>query len=120
MTVNIPKDLLIWAIPILLLGFIIGTGLLKRVKPWFWFFIVGWIVGAVSLALVELSFPLETGYVLARVTLDKWIGNLLGKSPTPDGIVTISLSKPIVILVLIVIALVIISVIDWSPKKKQS
>jgi len=117
MTVNVPADILIWAVPILLMGFIIGTGMLRKFSRTFWFFAFGFVAGLIALVMFEITFATETILVLTSISLNRFFDSLTGKS---GNMITIGTSNPLCVMGLIVVALIIVaSVVDWNPKKKD-
>ena len=117
MTVNVPADILIWAVPILLMGFIIGTGMLRKFSRTFWFFAFGFAAGLLALVMFEITFATETILVLTSISLNRFFDSLTGKS---GNTITIGTSNPLCVMGLIIIALIIVaSVVDWNPKKKD-
>lgn len=117
MTVNIPANVLIWAVPILIIGFIIGTGILKRFSRTFWLFMLGWSLGVMTLLAIELTFPLESGAVLVYLSARRGLDWLFGARR--GDTFTFSLSQPVVVfIVLIGVLIFIASIIDWSPRRK--
>jgi hypothetical protein len=116
MTINATTDILILAIPILLIGFIIGTGVWRKFTRNFWFFVLGCAAGALTLLAFEINFSAETIMILASISLNRFFNGIMGRDP---NMVTINLRSPVCIFGLIVIALIVIaSAIDWSPRKR--
>jgi hypothetical protein len=116
MSIDVPSDVLIWAVPILILGFIIGTGFLRKFSRSFWFFAFGFMAGLISMVMLEITFSAETSLIMATVAANRFIGGLFGRS---IDTFTFSTKSPECIFGLVIIALIIIaSVVDWNPKKK--
>ena len=116
MTINATTDILILAIPILLIGFIIGTGVWRKFTRNFWFFVVGCLAGALTLLAFEINFAAETIIVLGSISLNRFFNSIMGRDP---NMITISMRSPMCIFGLVVIALIVIaSAVDWSPRKR--
>jgi hypothetical protein len=80
MTINTTTDVLIVIIPVLILGFIIGTGILRKFSRSFWFFVFGCAAGAVTLLLFEVTFATETIMLLTSISLNRFFGSIMGRN----------------------------------------
>jgi hypothetical protein len=115
MTINVPADILIWSVPILLLGFLIGTGILRKFSRSFWFFASGFVAGLVALILFEITFSAEMAMILTSISLNRFFDSAMGKS---GNTITLGTSNPLCIFGVVVITLIVVaSVIDWNPKR---
>jgi len=116
MTINATTNILILAIPILLIGFIIGTGVWRKFTRNFWFFVVGCLAGALTLLAFEINFATETVLVLSSISLNRFFNGIMGRDPNT---ITIGTRNPVCIFGLVIIALIVIaSAVDWSKKGK--
>lgn len=77
-------SVLIWGVPLVLLGFLFGTGYFKKMIPpsGCVLMVTGWVMGMATMIAIALSFPLEFGVFLARSTLERWLGQFTGRQPS--------------------------------------
>jgi hypothetical protein len=68
-------SVLVWAVPLFLLGALVGSGTLRRWLPsrGCFFLLVGWALGLLTLFAVAVVFPLEFGLVVARFAVPRWL-----------------------------------------------
>jgi len=77
-------SVLIWAVPLVLLGFLFGTGYFKKLIPpsGCVLMVTGWVMGMATMIALALSFPFEFGTFLARSALERWFGQWTGRQPS--------------------------------------
>jgi len=77
-------SVLIWAVPLILLGFLFGSGYFRKMIPpsGCVLMLAGWAAGMATMIAIALSFPLEFGVFLARSTLERWLGQFTGRQPS--------------------------------------
>ncbi len=115
MTIDTTTNVLIVIIPVLILGFLIGTGIWRRFSRSFWFFVFGCAAGMAIMVMLEVTFATETIMLLTSISLNRFFGSLVGRNPNQ---ISISTSNPLCIFGVVVITLIVVaSVIDWNPKR---
>ncbi len=117
MTINLDRNILIWSVPILLLGVAIGARAFKQSIHGPVIMIVGWITGLATLAVLELAFPDVAIYILGRTAVIDTVNKLTGQVNAANTIKLV-IEWPVLTLIAIIAVLIMVFVVDWSPKKK--
>lgn len=75
-------SILIWTVPLVLLGFLFGSGYFRKLIPpsGCVLMLAGWIMGMASMIAVALSFPAEFSVFIARVTLERVLSDMFGRT----------------------------------------
>lgn len=75
-------SILIWTVPLVLLGFLFGSGYFRKLIPpsGCVLMVSGWIMGMASMIAIALSFPAEFTVFIARVTLERVLADMFGRT----------------------------------------
>lgn len=77
-------SVLIWGVPLVLLGFLFGTGYFKKLIPpsGCVLMLAGWVMGMATMIAIAFSFPVAFGAFLVDAALGRWWNQLLGRQPS--------------------------------------
>ena len=76
-------SVLIWGVPLVLLGFLFGTGYFKKMIPpsGCVLMVVGWVMGMATMIAIAVSFPVAAGAFLLDAALGNFWNQLIGRQP---------------------------------------
>lgn len=77
-------SVLIWGVPLVLLGFLFGTGYFKKLIPpsGCVLMLAGWTMGMATMIAIALSFPAEFSAFLFKTALERWWNQWTGHQPS--------------------------------------
>lgn len=111
-------SILIWTVPLVLLGFLFGAGYFRKLIPpsGCVLMLAGWAMGMASMIAVALSFPAEFAVFITRVTLERVLADMFGRTTRSFIVVNPWLLVLGLILILSVVATIIYDKI-MRPRK---
>jgi len=77
-------SVLIWGVPLVLLGFLFGTGYFKKLIPpsGCVLMVTGWVMGMATMIAIAVSFPAAAGAFLIDTALGNFWNQLIGRQPS--------------------------------------
>lgn len=103
-------SVLIWCVPLVLLGFLFGSGYFRKMIPpsGCVLMLAGWAAGMATMLAIAISFPLQFGTFIGTVVLERLFNQMLGR---PSGTQIIYYINPWLLLIgVIVVISVIVSI----------
>jgi hypothetical protein len=76
-------SVLIWGVPLVLLGFLFGTGYFKKLIPpsGCVLMVAGWVMGMATMIAIAFLFPVAAGAFLVDAAIGLWWNQLIGRQP---------------------------------------